>query len=88
MTLSKNCLKQYHTQSFLARKGGRNLNQDCNKSPDELDCLVLVVVVPAVAELDQLLVSELKVPHDAVVNSFHLIRQLSLLSSFYRVQCP
>ena len=31
--------------------------------PDELHCLVLVGVIPAVAELDQLLVGELKVPH-------------------------
>ena len=52
----------------MAIKGwrGGNLNQDCNKSPDELDGLVLVVVVPTVAELDQLLVGELEVPHDAV----------------------
>ena len=45
-------------------------NQDCNISPDELYCLVLVGVVPAVAELDQLLVRELIVPHDVAWTQF------------------
>ena len=48
-------------------------NPDCNISPDELHCLVLVGVVPTVAELDQLLVRELVVPHDGE-HSFQLIR--------------
>ena len=46
-------------------KGWRESQSGLQQSPDELDGLVLVVVVPAVAELDQLLVGELKVPHDA-----------------------
>ena len=56
-------------------KKGQIFNPDCNISPDELDCLVLVGVVPAVAELDQLLVGELKVPH--IYKLFHLNRQTS-----------
>ena len=58
-------------------------NPDCNISPDELYCLVFVGVVPAVAELDQLLVSELVVPHD---DGHSLIRQLSLLARGFNVR--
>ena len=66
-------------------KKGQIFNPDCNISPDELDCLVLVGVVPAVAELDQLLVGELEVPHGAG-HSFHLMRQLSLLARGFNVR--
>ena len=59
---------------------------DCNISPDELYCLVFVGVVPAVAELDQLLVGELVVPHDAG-HSFQLIGSTTFTASA-RVQCP
>ena len=61
-------------------------NPDCNISPDELYCLVPIGVVPAVAELDQLLVGDLIVPHDAG-HSFQLIRQLSLLVRGFNVRC-
>ena len=61
-------------------------NPDCNISPDELYCLVLVGVVPTVTELNQLLVGELIVPHDAG-HSFLLIRQLSLLVRGFNVRC-
>ena len=46
---------------------------------------MLVGVVPAVAELDQLLVGELEVPHGAG-HSFHLMRQLSLLARGFNVR--
>ena len=61
-------------------------NQDCNISPDELYCLVLVGVVPTVTELNQLLVGKLIVPHDGG-HSFQLIRQLSLLVRGFNVRC-
>ena len=57
----------------------RFINTVCNKSPDALHHLVLVGVLAAVAELHQLPVDPLKVPHHVgYLNCPEMIKQLSL----------
>ena len=57
----------------------RFINTVCNISPDALHHLVLVGVLAAVAELHQLPVDPLKVPHHVgYLNCPEMIKQLSL----------